>query len=259
MWKIYLQDGVVVEEDKLITAEAIKDINADVLCLQEVESLLLLDKFNTVYLDDLYPYTMLIDGNDPRGIDVAILSKYPIENIRSNRAEKRNNRKVHSRDLLEVDIDLDGSELTIFTSHLKSMGGGREETKHIREAQVESIQNRIDKLFQKKPDCNFILCGDFSDKNDEQSALLPLLQDKNLVEAVSSLIENPREEQEAENTVNWIISFYLFEKNKGAVPEIYRKGLPRRVRAYTGDRLDGVGYDKPKASDHCAIYMDIVL
>ncbi|MGH2981821.1 MAG: hypothetical protein ACRDKV_07260 [Solirubrobacterales bacterium] len=36
-------------------------------------------------------------------------------------------------------------------------------------------------------------------------------------------------------------------------PEIVRVGLPRRAERYTGKRLPGVGDNKPKASDHCAV------
>jgi len=31
-----------------------------------------------------YPYILLIDGNDPRGIDVAILSRYPIIDVKTH-------------------------------------------------------------------------------------------------------------------------------------------------------------------------------
>jgi len=37
------------EESKKITAKAIREVKADVICLQEVESLPVLDRFNAYY------------------------------------------------------------------------------------------------------------------------------------------------------------------------------------------------------------------
>jgi hypothetical protein len=38
-----------------------------------------------------------------------------------------------------------------------------------------------------------------------------------------------------------------------------REGLPWRASKYTGSRLDDVGEDNPKASDHAPVYMDLEL
>lgn len=68
---------------KKLTGEAIKATHADVIALQEVESLAALKKFRTKYLDGTqrFKHAILLDGNDPRLIDVGVLSKYPIERI----------------------------------------------------------------------------------------------------------------------------------------------------------------------------------
>ncbi len=44
-----------------------------------------------------------------------------------------------------------------------------------------------------------------------------------------------------------------------ARPEIMRKGQPKRASKYTGPRLDGIGHDRPKASDHCPVVMNLNL
>jgi hypothetical protein len=36
-----------------------------------------------------------------------------------------------------------------------------------------------------------------------------------------------------------------------------RKGSPLRAERYTGERFIGVGRDKPKASDHCPVLMQL--
>src|SRR6476661_4520077 len=56
----------------------------DVICLQEIESLLALRAFNDKYLKPKYPNALLIDSHDPRQIDVGILSRYPIVSVRSH-------------------------------------------------------------------------------------------------------------------------------------------------------------------------------
>lgn len=40
-------------------------------------------------------------------------------------------------------------------------------------------------------------------------------------------------------------------------PVILRKGMPLRVTRYKGEHFPGVGQNKPKASDHCPVHVDI--
>src|SRR5215211_2090655 len=56
----------------------------DVVCLQEVESLIALREFNEQHLASKYPYALLVDSRDFRMIDVGILSKLPILDVRSH-------------------------------------------------------------------------------------------------------------------------------------------------------------------------------
>ncbi|GAH95819.1 unnamed protein product, partial [marine sediment metagenome] len=67
-------------EERQFTANVIGDLDADILALQEVENLDILKRFNSNYLykrfkkNKRYKYYGLIDGNDPRFIDVAVFS-----------------------------------------------------------------------------------------------------------------------------------------------------------------------------------------
>lgn len=118
------------------TARTISDINADVICLIEVENRPLLQMFH----DDLlfkqfiepagkpgYDFILLIDGNDQRGIDVAVMSRLPILWVRSHIHERTlyNGKLVpmFSRDCLEIQIELpDEKRLHLMVNHFKSMG-----------------------------------------------------------------------------------------------------------------------------------------
>jgi len=65
-------------------AELVKEMDLDVLAVQEVEDIDTLNLFNRDYLQDQkYDHVALIEGNDPRRIDVGILSKYPLGGITS--------------------------------------------------------------------------------------------------------------------------------------------------------------------------------
>ena len=118
------------------TARVISDVDADLICLIEVEDRNLLQKFH----DDLllkkflkpenrsgYEYVLLVDGNDPRGIDVALMSRLPVLWMRSHIHERTlydgKPVKTFSRDCLEVRLRVpDDKEIHLMINHFKSMG-----------------------------------------------------------------------------------------------------------------------------------------
>lgn len=54
-----------------------------------------------------------------------------------------------------------------------------------------------------------------------------------------------------------LLSKALDERARHPRPTIMRQGLPLRATRYTGPRLPGVGLNRPKASDHAAVVVDI--
>jgi len=107
-------------------ADIILEADCDILAVQEVENLSILAYFNHVYLSDLYPEIILVEGNDPRGIDVGVLSKFFMEDTVSHREVTFTDPSSgitsrFSRDLLVVTwIDETGNSWTFMTTHLKS-------------------------------------------------------------------------------------------------------------------------------------------
>ena len=117
-------------------ARLIGDVNADVITPIEVESRTLLQKFH----DDLlyekylkpnnkaeYRYILLIDGNDERGIDVSLMSRVPILDIKTHIYETTTYGEkivpLFSRDCLEVSLQLhDDSRFNLLINHFKSQG-----------------------------------------------------------------------------------------------------------------------------------------
>lgn len=261
--------------EKALTGAAVRELKADVIAFQEVESVDTLKHFRARSLDgsSAYPYVAGIDGNDPRLIDVAVLSKLPITHVRSYqhlRDPEQRTTPLFSRDCLEVDVDVGGERpLTVFANHLKSMMGGREETKPKRERQAAAVREIVTGRFGPNPgEHPFVVLGDLNDymATDDQGS-----------PGIGSLVEW----EEVENVVTrraaddqWTHFYksrksytqldYLLLSNRLAEanpqpPEIMRKGMPGRAERYTGERFFGVGWDEPKASDHCAVVIDLDL
>ena len=69
---------------------------------------------------------MVVDGNDSRGIDVGILSRYPIVEIRSHVDDPdADGNRLFSRDCPEYDIILPTeNRLVLIPNHLKSKRNG---------------------------------------------------------------------------------------------------------------------------------------
>ena len=89
-----------------MTARVIHDIGAHVLGLVEVEDRPSLLRFNRDLLGGLYRHVMLVDGNDDRGIDVAIMTRnrFEIGSIRSNVDKTDSKGIIFSRDCAEYEV-----------------------------------------------------------------------------------------------------------------------------------------------------------
>lgn len=112
------------------TARVIAGINPAILVCVEVESRPTLGRFNSQVLKTQfnlsYPHHMVIDGNDARGIDVGVLSRYAINRMASHVDDMQaDGSHIFSRDCPEYWIALaDGSELLVLPNHFKSKRGG---------------------------------------------------------------------------------------------------------------------------------------
>lgn len=98
------------------------DRGADIITFQEVENFSILERLRTDYLADSgYRPPILIEGNDVRGIDVAILSKLPLiatPVLHDMEFENFPERAGDTRGILQAQFELpDGSPLTVFAVH----------------------------------------------------------------------------------------------------------------------------------------------
>lgn len=135
----------------------------DVICLQEVDDRL--EGFASEHLGGRFPYLARPPGNDPRAMNVAVLSRFPLLEVVSHSThrfplldESRDSR--FSRDLLRVDLELEGRPWSVYTTHLKSMRGGSNAHRQ-RESEAAAILQLLQEQVQ--PGRPWILTGDLND------------------------------------------------------------------------------------------------
>jgi endonuclease/exonuclease/phosphatase family metal-dependent hydrolase len=160
-------------------AKTIRQLDADVLALAEVENRGILELFNDVLLADLgYQHVVHFEGNDRRGIDVALLSRLPVGPVTSFRhlrfPDEDGNLISFRRDLLKVRIEPDeGRPFDVFVVHFKSRGGTDDQGRTIRWGEAKMTRKILEKELQQSPDAEFIICGDFNAPLD--GATLPTI------------------------------------------------------------------------------------
>ncbi|MEM9342618.1 MAG: endonuclease/exonuclease/phosphatase family protein [Pseudomonadota bacterium] len=172
-------------EDTATIAGRIRDMDVDVLAVQEVEHIEILKEFNRSHLGGLYPFVALVEGNDPRMIDVGILSKLPLGAITSHQMAVHPDdpgRRVFGRDLMQVELlDDNGNRLlTVYNTHLKSNFVPHDEdpvagaiaANARRRRQAETIARLVSR--QERRGAKFVLLGDMNDPEDSAD-LAPML------------------------------------------------------------------------------------
>ena len=137
-------------------AEVIKDLRADVVTLQEVESknslILLRNKLKGFGLD--YPYFEIANSKSTT-VKCAVLSKFPIIKKEEILIDSE-----FARNILKITLNIDGNRLILFINHWKSKGG----PESLRIDYAKKLKEDIDGL---KDDVDFILIGDFNSNYNE--------------------------------------------------------------------------------------------
>jgi endonuclease/exonuclease/phosphatase family metal-dependent hydrolase len=185
-----------------------------------------------------------------------------------------------------VRLDVGGRPFTVFNCHLKSNPPSRNATFALRQAEARAIRHLVQRRFggpEATAAANWAICGDLNDylvvDGDprmpdlvsgewQESALVELLAGPSpLGVDVCDWIADP-----TDRWTSWyprddvysqldhiIVSPKLAALNAGAKVDIIRAGQPWRVARHTGARYPRVGFDRPKASDHCPIAVTLAL
>lgn len=169
-----LHDDTVVSATALSAkikevGKALRRLDGDILALQEVETLDLLERLNTQELNSRYVDIAFIVGNDIRGANVALLSRYPIIDIKSHVQETfkgvddPQNTYGFSRDCLEVTVEPSaGRTLKLLVNHFRAKVGG-DSGEQQRYAQAKRVREIANAILSKNADANVAIVGDLND------------------------------------------------------------------------------------------------
>ncbi|NTV00888.1 MAG: hypothetical protein HGA55_07195, partial [Methanoregulaceae archaeon] len=265
----------------------------DILCLQEVESLPALRRFNEDYLRAAYSSAFLVESHDTRRIHTGVLSKRPLRRIRSHLdIPDRRGTFLFSRDCLEIDIKVDtgqGETLTLLINHFKS---GLESEAHVlkeaaslRERQAEGVVEILRERFPGPAfdTALFAVIGDLNDDPDSE-VLRPLTRESGLVDALERITDQRarwtywlRKKNSVFPYDQILLSPRLDEISQSSRPRIEKRGIgfrryvkkklqgPKRVYLPQPGRREPGRIDfqfdrfpevtpKVEASDHCPVF-----
>ncbi len=166
------------ESETRTIARRILDANLTVLAVQEVEDVVTLRAFVQDFLNNSYRYSVLIEGNDPRLIDLAVLSRLPLGPATSWQWAAHPEapaEPVFSRDLLEVEVlNARGTSrlFTLYNNHLKSQYvpfnedavAGAEAANTRRRQQAETVGRII--AARQRPRSRYVVAGDMNEPPD---------------------------------------------------------------------------------------------
>ncbi len=140
----------------------------DIMCLQEVENLAILKRWSQVHLKSAsYITEILIEGPDVRGIDVALLSRWPLaekaELIPMQLQSGSRGQNLDSRGILKATlVSPDGEFVTVMCVHLPS-------PHHPWSLRDEAL-DRILSVTQEVPKNHLlIVAGDFNVTHEEET------------------------------------------------------------------------------------------
>lgn len=138
-------------------SKVIKDIDADIIALQEIHSLQALKDLRfTLKQNGLYYQYYKIADKKGTAINVAFLSKFPFTYAK----ELKVTSSYKYRNIQEARFKIDGNDLYMFINHWKSKSGP--ESMRIRSA--KKLRKRISEIGYEK---NIILLGDFNSDYEE--------------------------------------------------------------------------------------------
>lgn len=191
--------------------ERLRQDKPDVMGFQELENKGALVEFNTAHLGKHFDEIVVVEANDPRGIQVGLASKLPLGQVVSYQFLRDfgnpRKEKIFSRDLLEVEIldpDTYVPIFTVFVTHLKSKFvdptlKGEKREKAIKNAterrhrQAMAIGQLIKRRFPNPQQGLFVVIGDMNDTPDAET-LKPLLADPEL-DLYNTLSDLPEKER----------------------------------------------------------------
>jgi predicted extracellular nuclease len=256
------------DEQIKFTGKVIKEVDADVQCLVEVESAGTFQRFNTDILGSRFSDRIVIDGNDPRGIDIALgaAKSIPILSARTNIFARDKTGTIFSRDCLEVELGVSKTKrLHVLVNHFKAKDRTAAASDAKRKRQAAEVSRILKTRYNLKKDW-VIVAGDLNDEPDSKP-LAPLMKTPGL-ENVLDIVERPLDDRwtyyygadKQFNTIDFLlVSEALGKHVRDAGLE--RRGMWNLEKLTSGKEKPFKGIDdwKLAASDHAAVWVDLKL
>jgi endonuclease/exonuclease/phosphatase family metal-dependent hydrolase len=262
--------------DRLLTAAVLKRADADVVALQEVFDREALDYFHDRYLTAQdaapYPHRVCLPGNDGRGYDVALMSRLPLEDVKSHASStvadleidnppgRDPDEPVFRRDCLSARA----GAVTFYVCHFKAPYPDPQEAWNARRLEALAVRRLIEQQFEDPAKACWLVLGDLNEPLEEtraERAIAPLT-DGFAVDLVRRVPPERRWSYHFEDDDSYsspdalLASPALAAAWPDATPYYLREGLSRDAERYKGRRLPGVGDQRPHASDHAALVVD---
>lgn len=163
-------------------ADTIRTLDADILALEEIESEAVITWFRDTYLADLgYTHIASIDAGDERGIEQAVLCRYPVTGIKNwprrelggTHPDKWGDAENYNagepirfhRSPLRVEVEIPSEttggppyHLALYVVHAKSGGPGE----YWRQAEATGLVTLLNGALAADPHENIAILGDFN-------------------------------------------------------------------------------------------------
>lgn len=249
------------------TARVIAEVDPDILVMVEVENRPTLIHFHEQVLKPMltergrpgYEHIMLIDGNDERGIDLGIMSRWPIVEMRSHVDDQTDDgQPVFGRDCPEYRVQLDsGKELVLLPNHFASQGSDfTGKRRHLQAQAVKQIYERLRATHE-----NIVILGDLNMSQDRPD-LAPLLQETDLVDAMSAELgiydglPGTYDHATAKDKLDYLLLSPSLAQKVQKV-DVNRHGFyaPRKWEHF--DTITKDNKDNAQASDHHCLYAEL--
>jgi endonuclease/exonuclease/phosphatase family metal-dependent hydrolase len=246
------------------TARVIHEVDADILGVVEAETRGSLRDFSRVMLravgGEPYAHSMLVEGNDDRGINVGLMTKDAFEfDVECTHIFDlgANDEPIFSRDCIEYAVrTAAGKEVLVLVNHFKSKRGGGDARRLRQATRVKEIVNE---RLAEHP--NLVVLGDLNDTPGSPN-LAPLIDDTPLEDISTS----PRFDdggfpgtfgtQGAANKIDYVLL------SPSLMAKVTNGGIFRQGVFSASDRwpfFKTITEKVHQASDHAAIWVDIDL
>lgn len=137
---------------------------AEVVTAQEVENEGVLQRW-----PEQLPNVTAPGTNDKRGIHLGVLSKYPMLNVVTHKDARLEGDRSFSRDLLRVDLDVQGEVVSVYTTHSINRRTDEKaaEADQQRLAEATAIKEIVSREMEPFPNRLYVITGDFNDTTED--------------------------------------------------------------------------------------------